>query len=130
MTNARNEHIERCKAKFAEFQANHKFIMRHVHKKTNLYHVEGGHFYPVKGEPVGTVIAWFDGEGIRIGFSKVHKSDKYNRHIGIMRAIEDAMKTDDDEKNVPRQLHDAWDKIVEFAESEKGLKILGATPNA
>jgi hypothetical protein len=119
----RDLHISKCKAQFAEFQKTHKYIMRHVHKKTNRFYLDGNMSYPIKGEPLGTVIAFYDQFGVfRMGYSKVHPKDKYNRHIGIMRAIEDAWEREG--KGVPRQLHEAWDKILVFALSEKGQKVL------
>ncbi len=145
------KHVTECKAEFREFK--HRYLLRHVKKhivpklakrwfaeadRLDDFHDEA----TSQGETLracakelctskilGTIIVFYDSEGLRVGFSKVHpgavdqRPDRYNRHIGIMKAIKNAYS--EEVKPVPRALQEPMSKMIEFAESEKGMNILG-----
>jgi len=117
---ARAAYIEQCKREFAEFAGSYKYMMRHVKKFTEIN--INGEIFRLNGVPIGTVIVFYDEGELRVGFSKVDKSDLYNRHIGIIRAINDAYGVKD--RDIPRPLRVPLTKMVEFAQSEKGQEIL------
>ena len=75
-----------------------------------------------KVRPIGTIIVFYDEEGLRVGFSKVNPCDTYNRHIGIMRAIKDSYGEVD--RPIPNALQEPMTKMMLFAESDKGKSIL------
>jgi hypothetical protein len=71
---------------------------------------------------IGTIIIFYDEEGLRVGFAKVHAPDVYNRHIGICRAIKDSYGEVD--RAIPNGLQGPMTKMMEFAESDRGQEIL------
>ena len=71
---------------------------------------------------VGTIIVFYDEDGLRVGFSKVNPCDIYNRHIGIMRAIKDSYGGS--VRHIPHGLQEAMYKMMTFAESDRGQSIL------
>jgi len=75
-----------------------------------------------KVRPIGTIIVFYDEEGLRVGFSKVNPADSYNRHIGICRAIKDSYGEVD--RAIPNALQGPMTKMMEFAESDRGQEIL------
>lgn len=118
---SRDQYVEDCKEEFKDFQAEYKFLMRHVKKFTEIN--INGVIHRINGVPVGTVICFYDKVGdFRVGFSKVRKGERYNRHIGIIRAINDSYN--ETTRNVPKLLQKVMDRMVEFAQSPKGVSIL------
>lgn len=85
----RNLYIEDCKEEFREFVVLHKFLMRHVRRYKIIRHNEIELIIPEK--ILGTVIVFYECDTLRVGFSRLHEGDKYNRHIGIIKAINDAL---------------------------------------
>ena len=116
----RCEYVANCKQQFLEFISTHKYTMRHVRKYKVYRHNDDELVVPDK--ILGTVIVFYD-DGLRVGFSKVHEGDTYNRHIGIMKAINNAYS--EESRNTPRTFQKAITDMVNFAESEKGKLILG-----
>ncbi len=118
--NARERYIEDCKNEFCGFASTYKYTMRHVKKFTEIN--INGVIHRINGVPVGTVIVFYCEGELKVGFSKVNKGDRYNRHIGIIRALDDAFG--DRDRDIPRTLRDTVTKMVEFARSEKGRQVL------
>jgi len=115
----RDEHVANCKRDFHEFMSHHKYLMRHV-RKWKVIRINDYEFR-IPEKILGTVIVFYD-DGLRVGFSKVHEGDRYNRHIGIMKAINDAYS--EQSRNIPRTFQKVITDMVNFAESEKGQLIL------
>ncbi len=113
-------HVSKCKEDFKKFAESHKYLLKHV-KKWEQVNVNG-EIIKINPKPLGTIIVFFDGEGLRVGFSKVHPTDRYNRHIGIMKAIKNCYG--DVDRNVPKAFQIPITKMVDFAQSEKGHEIL------
>lgn len=109
MIASRKEYEQTCKSKVAEFLGSHRVALRHVRKN---------------GKPVGSVIAFVKDGQLRMGFSKCNKLDPYNRHVGIIKAIADALLEDGNCRYIPRALQATWDRVHEFATSENGVRCL------
>ena len=120
MTNQQRDlYVTECKRKFHEFMSDHKYLMRHVRKYKTIK--INDHTFHIPEKIIGTVVVFYD-DGLRVGFSKVHEGDRYNRHVGIVKAINDAYG--ETSRNIPRTLQRVITDMVHFAESDKGRHIL------
>ncbi len=103
----RKEYEQFCKQLVSVFLKNKKAYLRHVRKDNKI---------------IGSVIAFTEGKNLLIGYSKCNKSDVYNRHIGIAKAINDAYKGS--YRPIPYAIVDTFDRVFEHADSEAGRRYL------
>lgn len=109
MIASRKDYEKECKSKVAEFLASHRVVLRHVRRGN---------------KPIGSVIAFYVDGSLRIGFSKCNKLDPYNRHVGIIKAIADALDMSGACREIPHTIVPTFDKVYDFADSIKGHECL------
>jgi hypothetical protein len=118
--NNRDAHVEYCKQMFHDFTNDYNYSLRHV-KSYDEINVNGQIIrYNIK--PIGTIIVYYEGDQLKVGWSRLHEGDRYNRYIGIAKAINDSRNKK--LRAIPRSFQKIIAKMVEFATSEKGQEVL------
>lgn len=100
----RKEFVEHCKKKNLDLINNKRVALIIRHKTRN-------------GKHVGTVVAFKTkgaGTSVLIGASKCRKGDKFDRHVGIYQAIQNAIQIPIDKMNAVSEFNENPKNVFPF----------------
>lgn len=113
---SRKDYIEECREMTKLFFAQNKALVSYVRGKPTPRLEKVGGTYVARlenGQPKGVVVAFLEYDRLTVGWAVCRANDKYNRHIGLAKAITSALPLCDIDPNaVPYVIRESFDEMV------------------